>query len=65
MEVHSRIWDALDELKKDSYRGDCEASVKTRWIELELVLVDIRSCCHLKDSELASVVMFILFESLR
>ena len=57
--------DALDERRNDSYSGNCEASVKTRWIESESDFVDVRSCCHLKDPELACVVRLIAFESLR
>ena len=57
--------DALDERRKDSNSGEREAAVKTRWIELESVFVDVRSCCHSKDPELACVVRFIAFESLR
>ena len=56
--------DALDERRKDSYNGICEASVKMRWIESESDFVDVRSGCHLKNPELACVVILIAFESL-
>ena len=57
--------DALDELRKDPYSGDCEASVKTRWIESESVLFNFKGCSHLKDAEVVCVVRFRLFELLR
>ena len=65
--MHSRMCDALDELRKDPYSGDCKASVKTRWIESESFLVDVKSCCHLKDAKIVLVcgVKFPLFELLR
>ena len=63
--MHRRMCDALNDLRKDPYSDDCKASMKTRCVELESVLVDVKSCCHLKDAEIAYLVRFLLFESLR
>ena len=63
--MHTRMCFAFDELRKDSNSGDCEASMKTRWVVFVSVFVDVRNCCHLIDSELTCVVRFSLFESLK